>query len=121
MENILRQELTCHNCNTVVQFDVDVSLNGNHVLNCPKCQHEHCRVVENGVITDHRWDSRNPDFQISTYTITCSGTESWNYYSSSATQITWNATSTVQIDNQSTTGTSDIFCYQNWMNVSTSC
>lgn len=112
MERIERQELTCHNCNTVVQFDVDVSLNGNHVLNCPNCKHEHCRVVVDGVITDHRWDSRNHDFQISTYSITYSGAETWSAYSNVTTQITWNATST--FDNQTSTG--DIFCYQNWLN-----
>ena len=42
-----------------VQFDLDLSLNGNHVLNCPNCGHEHCRVVRNGVITGDRWDSSN--------------------------------------------------------------
>lgn len=60
-----RQELWCHDCRHYVQFDVDVSLNGNHVLECPNCGHEHCRVVENGVITDIRWAQRNgPTYQI---------------------------------------------------------
>lgn len=38
---------------------MDLSLNGNHVLKCPNCGHEHCRVVKDGVITDIRWDQRN--------------------------------------------------------------
>jgi hypothetical protein len=56
---IERQELHCHNCDKYVQFDLDLSLNGNHVLECPNCGHEHCRVVKNGRITLDRWDSRN--------------------------------------------------------------
>jgi hypothetical protein len=59
MEDKRRQELHCHACNRYVQFEIDVSLDGNHVLKCPNCQHEHCRVVRNGVITDTRWDRRN--------------------------------------------------------------
>jgi hypothetical protein len=54
-----RQELHCHNCNKYVQFDIDIEQNGNHVVICPECGHEHCRVVNNGIITDVRWDSRN--------------------------------------------------------------
>jgi len=54
------QELYCHNCNGYVAFPVDLRLDGNHVVNCPKCGHEHCRVVKNGRITAQRWDSRNP-------------------------------------------------------------
>ena len=54
-----RQELWCHDCQKYVQFDIDVALNGNHVIICPNCGHEHCRVVENGKVTDIRWDSRN--------------------------------------------------------------
>ena len=41
---IERQELQCHACGKYVQFDIDLSLNGNHVLNCPNCGHEHCFV-----------------------------------------------------------------------------
>ena len=54
-----RQELWCHDCQKYVQFDIDVALNGNHIIVCPNCKHEHCRVVENGKVTDIRWDSRN--------------------------------------------------------------
>lgn len=57
MEEI--QELHCHACNRYVRFKMDMSLDGNHVLNCPNCGHEHCRVVKNGRITEDRWDSRN--------------------------------------------------------------
>jgi hypothetical protein len=62
---IERQEIWCHNCNNHVQFDIDLSLNGNHVLECPNCGHEHCRVVRKGIITGDRWASRNGQ----TYTV----------------------------------------------------
>jgi hypothetical protein len=58
-DTVERQELHCHACDRYVQFDIDLALNGNHVLNCPNCGHEHCRVVKDGKITDERWDSRN--------------------------------------------------------------
>jgi DNA-directed RNA polymerase subunit RPC12/RpoP len=56
---IERQEIHCHNCGKYVQFDIDLELDGNHVLKCPECDHEHCRVVKDGIITEERWDSRN--------------------------------------------------------------
>lgn len=60
-----RQELHCHACDKYVVFTCDMELDGNHVLNCPNCGHEHCRVVKDGVITDFRWDSRNgPTYQM---------------------------------------------------------
>lgn len=54
-----KQELWCHNCDKYVQFEIDMELNGNHVLNCPNCNHEHCRVVKDGIITNDRWAQRN--------------------------------------------------------------
>lgn len=58
-QNLRRQELHCHACERYVQFTLDMALDGNHVLECPNCGHEHCRVVRGGVITDDRWDQRN--------------------------------------------------------------
>ena len=65
-----RNELHCHACDKYVQFVIDQGLDGNHVLDCPNCGHEHCRVVKDGLITDDRWDSRNgPTYPVSgTYT-----------------------------------------------------
>jgi len=88
---IERQELHCHNCDGYVQFDIDIHLNGNHVITCPNCKHEHLRVVKNGVITDARWGSRNGNMQLytatgTTYTFssyTASSTGSSAYLSSS--------------------------------------
>ena len=73
-KNSEKQELWCHECESYVQFPIDLSMDGNHVLNCPKCDHEHCRVVENGRITSTRWDSRNKTHNIASYTLASSGT-----------------------------------------------
>ena len=73
MDRIERQEIYCHNCGKYVQFDINVSLNGNHVLPCPVCGHEHCRVVKDGEITGERWAQRNgPTIQVTTRTVTYS-------------------------------------------------
>ena len=95
---IERQELHCHACQRYVQFDIDVSLNGNHVLHCPNCGHEHCRVVEDGVITDARWDQRNrPTILIST-----------------------SATSSTSVSTYAMTDSTSVFLYQSWMNTTAS-
>jgi hypothetical protein len=81
-----KQELHCHNCNRYVQFEIDLELNGNHVLACPNCGHEHCRVVKDGIITDVRWGQRNnslPTYRVSTATSTVSST--YDTYSGTGT------------------------------------
>jgi len=98
-----RQEIWCHNCNHYVQFDIDMELDGNHVLLCPNCQHEHCRVVKNGVITDDRWDSRNA-----------------TYYVSIASAATSTTSVTISLVSASTTsGTGALYLASSWM--STTC
>lgn len=101
-----RQELHCHVCNRYVQFNIDLSLNGNHVLNCPNCGHEHCRVVQNGRITDIRWDQRNgPSIMVSAITITSTTTSTWDTYNlAGAGAATTNGTS------------GNGFLYNSWLN-----
>ena len=78
-----RQELHCHACDRYVQFIVDHGLDGNHVLNCPNCGHEHCRVVKDGIITEDRWDQRNgPTHQIRIYHTSSSTTSVYSSGSS---------------------------------------
>lgn len=48
----------CPECNNNMRIELDLNLNGNHVIECPHCGHEHCRVIENGKITGVRWDVR---------------------------------------------------------------
>lgn len=52
-------ELWCHECENYVQFKIDESLDGKHVIPCPRCGHEHCRYVNDGEITERRWAQRN--------------------------------------------------------------
>ena len=94
-----KQEIFCHECGNYVQFDIDVSLNGNHVLKCPSCGHEHCRVVKNGIITEDRWDSRNPTFNVSPNSITYTNLSTFTTFAQS---------------NSSTTVTN--FLYNSWIN-----
>jgi DNA-directed RNA polymerase subunit RPC12/RpoP len=98
---IERQELWCHNCSHYVQFDMDLSLNGDHVLECPNCGHEHCRVVENGQITEVRWGQRNGRglgiIRISTFSATVSRISTWDTYTVGAAT------------------TSCVFLYGSWM------
>lgn len=104
---IENQELHCHNCNRYVQFPMDMSLNGNHVLRCPNCGHEHCRVVKDGVITNDRWDSRNSTYIITSATTSASST--WTTYTSMGTTSASNLTS----DSART------FLYNSWSNTVT--
>ena len=71
---IQRQELWCHGCNNYVQFDVDLSLSGNHTFACPVCGHEHYRYVEHGRITSSRWKGSGSMIYINPVTITYSAT-----------------------------------------------
>lgn len=73
----IRSELQCHECGRWVQFELDMSLEGNHVLNCPVCGHEHCRVVRRGRITDVRWSNRNRTYQASVYSYSNTSNTSW--------------------------------------------
>ena len=103
IEQIERQELYCHWCGHYVQFDIDLSMDGNHVLKCPVCGHEHCRVVRNGRITEDRWDSRNGiTILVSTSTITVTTNSTYNIY------LSVNATGT----------TSASLVYQSWLSYS---
>lgn len=101
-----KQELHCHNCNRYVQFTIDLELNGNHVLNCPNCGHEHCRVVKDGIITADRWDSRNGRDS--------SSVGSQHYVTGTTTTAT--STYTTCTTSGTSTGT---YMYDAWMNTTT--
>jgi hypothetical protein len=51
----------CHACTADFSIEIDMQADGNHVFNCPHCDHEHCRVVKDGKVTSERWDTRNGD------------------------------------------------------------
>ena len=100
-----RQELWCHECQKYVQFDIDTELNGNHVIICPECGHEHCRVVENGEITEVRWDSRNINMQAGNTYMTTGMTAS-----TASTYATYNI-------NTATDSSASAITYGAWMNL----
>lgn len=57
----VRTELDCHNCSRDFIALIDYSVDGNHVIECPWCGHEHCRVITGGKVTGDRWEGRNHD------------------------------------------------------------
>jgi hypothetical protein len=69
-------EFYCHWCNGYIRIALDFEFDGNHVIICPKCKHEHCRVIKDGKVTSDRWQSRNQTF---TYRVTTA-----NYFLASA-------------------------------------
>lgn len=50
-----RTDVHCHNCSHTFVALVDYSIDGNHVVECPYCAHEHFRTIKAGVITGDRW------------------------------------------------------------------
>jgi len=110
---IERQELWCHECQRYVQFDIDTSMNGNHIIKCPNCGHEHCRVVTNGRITETRWDRRNnnggytPMQVFMTTAVTSSASSTFTAYSSN------------NVNNAGTNAACAPFMYTAWMNTNT--
>ncbi len=55
---MIRTDMNCTNCHKSFIAQLDDELDGNHIVECPHCGHEHCRVIKKGEITDDRWDSR---------------------------------------------------------------
>jgi len=88
-DSVQGQELYCHACGGYVRFDLDLALDGNHVLECPNCGHEHCRVVKGGVITDARWDRRNGP----TYAVAASVVSWYSQSATTANPVYWYAQS----------------------------
>jgi DNA-directed RNA polymerase subunit RPC12/RpoP len=57
-EGVERTDVYCHDCNKTFIGKIDFNIEGNHIVICPYCGHEHCRVVKKGKITSDRWDSK---------------------------------------------------------------
>lgn len=54
-----RTVMDCHECSKQFVALLDYSIEGNHIVECPNCGHEHCRVIEKGKVTEDRWSSRH--------------------------------------------------------------
>ena len=61
----VRTDMHCTNCSKGFIAELDYDIDGNHVVECPYCGHEHCRVINNGDITGERWDSREQRVDVS--------------------------------------------------------
>jgi hypothetical protein len=137
---IERQELYCHNCGKYVQFDVDVSQNGNLILECPNCGHEHCRVIEDGKITERRWDRRNgtpyppAGSVVQTIIVTNTSWTNQSTYNNYTSAYIASAANTIAVSgggggnatgvggyggNTINTAASSVFLYGSWMNTVT--
>ena len=55
----VRTDMDCHECSNTFIARLDFGIDGNHIVECPYCGHEHCRVIEEGRITEERWSSRH--------------------------------------------------------------
>jgi DNA-directed RNA polymerase subunit RPC12/RpoP len=56
---VQRTDMHCHSCSKSFVAELDFDINGDHVIECPHCGHEHCRTIKDGKITGDRWDGRN--------------------------------------------------------------
>lgn len=56
-----RTDLQCTECAKFFIALLDFRIDGNHIVECPHCGHEHCRVIEGGKVTDVRWSTRYGD------------------------------------------------------------
>lgn len=53
-----KTDLHCTECHKGFIAELDFGLDGNHIIECPWCGHEHCRVITAGRVTEDRWSSR---------------------------------------------------------------
>jgi DNA-directed RNA polymerase subunit RPC12/RpoP len=53
-----RTDMHCTECSKHFIALLDYAIDGNHIIECAHCGHEHCRVITKGKITEERWSSR---------------------------------------------------------------
>jgi DNA-directed RNA polymerase subunit RPC12/RpoP len=56
--------MNCTECSKTFIAQLDFSIDGNHVIECPYCGHEHCRVIKEGKVTGDRWDSKSQKINV---------------------------------------------------------
>ena len=52
---LVRTDMHCHNCHKGFVAEIDYDVTGEFKIHCPHCDHQHWRVVKDGVMTDQRW------------------------------------------------------------------
>jgi DNA-directed RNA polymerase subunit RPC12/RpoP len=63
--NPVRTDISCTNCSKPFIAQIDFAVDGNHVINCPHCNHEHFREIKVGTVTDVRWNSSSKQIKVS--------------------------------------------------------
>lgn len=56
---VQRTEIFCHACKKSFVAELNLDINGNYIIECACCGHEHCRTIKDGKITEARWDGKN--------------------------------------------------------------
>lgn len=87
---VVNQELYCHNCGQYVQFQLDEEMDGEHIIICPNCKHDHYRYINKGIISDQRW-GQSPSQQIASVSVPVA-----TYYAT----VTGSATSSISVNVQ---------------------
>jgi hypothetical protein len=67
---------------------LDMSLDGNHEIECPLCQHIHYRVVKDGVVTEERYRSSAGPVYFAMTTTVSTNIINYNIYTSATTTFT---------------------------------
>lgn len=52
---IQRTEMYCHACSKVFVAELDFDIDGEYVIECASCGHEHWRTIKDGKVTGARW------------------------------------------------------------------
>lgn len=60
----IRTDMNCTECGNIFIAQLDFSIDGNHIVECPHCGHEHCRVIKEGKVTGDRWSSRDQRVEV---------------------------------------------------------
>lgn len=63
-EGPVRTDMNCTECGKNFIAQLDFSVEGNHIIECPYCGHEHCRVIKYGKVTGERWCSRKQKVRV---------------------------------------------------------
>jgi DNA-directed RNA polymerase subunit RPC12/RpoP len=60
----IRTDILCTECSVIFIAQLDFSIDGNHIVECPHCGHEHCRVIKDGKVTGDRWSTRDQRVEV---------------------------------------------------------
>jgi DNA-directed RNA polymerase subunit RPC12/RpoP len=56
-DGLQRTSIYCHSCSKTFLARVDTDIEGNHEIECPHCAHLHYRKIEQGKVTEGRWQN----------------------------------------------------------------